>query len=136
MEQPVDRIRISTAGRKQVVDLTDRVNAAIRKAGLTEGLCALFLTHTTAALTTGEIGEGTEEDLLEVVEKMIPRITFQHTHNPSHAWSHMASSVIGPSLTIPVSNGALVLGTWQSVLLVELDGPKQRDIHVRLTASL
>ncbi len=136
MGQPVDRIRISTDGRKQVVDLTDRVNAAIQKAGLTEGLCVLFLTHTTAALTTGEVGEGTEEDLLAVVEQMIPRIKFQHAHNPAHAWSHMASSVIGPSLTIPVSNGALVLGTWQSVLLVELDGPKQRDIHIRLTASL
>ncbi len=136
MGQPVDRIRISTGGRKQVVDLTDRVNGAIQKAGLTEGLCVLFLTHTTAALTTGEVGEGTEEDLLAVVEQMIPRIKFQHAHNPAHAWSHMASSVIGPSLTIPVSNGALVLGTWQSVLLVELDGPKQRDIHIRLTASL
>ena len=128
-------LRVGTTNRKQVVDLTDRIEEKIRKAKLQEGLCALFVTHTTAALTTGEIGEGTEEDFLQVVEQMIPRIEFRHTHNPSHAWSHMASSILGPSLTIPVSAGRLVLGTWQSVMLVELDGPRQRDVHMTLVPS-
>jgi secondary thiamine-phosphate synthase enzyme len=86
-------------------------------------------------LTTGEIGEGTEEDFLQVVAQMIPRIAFRHAHNPPHAWSHMASSILGPSLAIPVSAGRLVLGTWQSVMLVELDGPRQRDVHVTLIPS-
>ena len=58
-------LRISTAHRKQVVDLTDRIEALIRKAKLREGLCSVFVTHTTAAVTTGEIGEGTEEDFLQ-----------------------------------------------------------------------
>ena len=128
-------LRISTSQLKQVVDLTDQVETLIRKAKIREGLCALFITHTTAALTTGEIGEGTEQDLLEVVEQMIPKIQFRHAHNPSHAWSHMASSILGPSLTIPVSAGKLVLGTWQSVLLIELDGPRERDVHVILIPS-
>ncbi len=66
---------------------------------------------------------------------MVPRIHFQHAHNPSHAWSHMASSILGPALTIPVLAGKLVLGTWQSVMLVELDGPRQRDVHVTLVHS-
>ena len=57
-----------------------------------------------------------------MVEQMIPRIHFRHAHDPSHAWSHMASSILGPALTIPVAAGKLVLGTWQSVMLVELDG--------------
>ncbi len=130
-----ETLRFSTRARKEVADLTDRVNSVIGKAGMQEGLCSLFLTHTTAGLTTGEMGEHTEDDLLEVVEKMIPRINFQHAHNPSHAWSHMASSVLGPSLTVPVSGGRLVLGTWQSVLLVELDGPKQREVRVTLIPS-
>ena len=69
---------------------------------------------------TGEVGEGTEDDLLEVVETMIPPIDYRHAHNPSQAWSHMAGSILGPSLTIPISGGRLVLGSWQSVLLVEL----------------
>jgi secondary thiamine-phosphate synthase enzyme len=128
-------LHISTTSRKQVVDLTDRVEAMIRKAKMQEGLCALFVTHTTAALTTGEIGEGTEQDFLQVVEQVIPDIQFRHAHNPSHAWSHMASSILGPSLTIPVSAGKLVLGTWQSVMLVELDGPRDRDVHVTLVPS-
>ena len=104
-------LHISTGSRKQVVDLTDRIEAVIRKAKMTDGLCSLFVSHTTAALTTGEIGEGTEEDFLQVVERMIPRIHFRHAHDPSHAWSHMASSIIGPLLSLPVSGGKLVLGT-------------------------
>jgi secondary thiamine-phosphate synthase enzyme len=128
-------LRIKTASVKEVVDLTDQVESLIRKAKMQEGLCSIFVTHTTAGLTTGEIGEGTEKDLLEVVEKMVPSIHFRHAHDPSHAWSHMASSILGPSLSIPVSSGKLVLGTWQSVMLVELDGPRERTIHVTLLTS-
>ena len=83
-------LRISTTARKQVVDSTDQVEAVIRKAKMQEGLCSLFITHTTAALTTGEVGEGTEQDFLQVVEQMIPRIHFRHAHDPSHAWSDIA----------------------------------------------
>lgn len=128
-------LRISTGSLKEVVDLTDRIESLIRHAKVQEGLCSLFITHTTAALTTGEIGEGTEKDLLQVVEQMIPPIRFRHAHDPSHAWSHMASSILGPSLSIPISAGKLVLGTWQSVMLVELDGPRERTIHVTLLGS-
>lgn len=130
-----EALRISTSNLKQVVDLTDQLEAVIRQAKMQEGLCTLFVTHTTAALTTGEIGEGTEQDFLQVVEQMIPSIHFRHAHDPSHAWSHMVSSILGPSLTIPVSAGKLVLGTWQSVMLVELDGPRERDVHVTLVPS-
>jgi secondary thiamine-phosphate synthase enzyme len=86
-------------------------------------------------LTTGEIGEGTEVDLLQIVELMIPKIAFRHAHDPSHAWSHMAASILGPSLTIPISANKLVLGTWQSVMLIELDGPREREIHAMLIQS-
>ena len=127
-----DVLHIRTTAVKEIVNLTDRLETVIRKANLQEGLCSLFVTHTTAALTTGEIGEGTDDDLLVVVEELIPRIRFQHAHNPAHAWSHMASSLLGPSLTVPVSAGQLVLGTWQSVMLVELDGPRERTVHVTL----
>lgn len=129
MSQP---LRIATTRAKEAVDLTERVNELVKASGVQEGLCVLFVTHTTAALTTGEVGEGTEEDLLEIVEQVIPRIRFRHAHDPGHAWSHMASSILGPSLAVPVSDGRLMLGTWQSVLLIELDGPRHRDVHVRL----
>jgi secondary thiamine-phosphate synthase enzyme len=125
-------LQVATTRAKEAVDLTERVTDAIAAAGIQEGLCVLFVAHTTAALTTGEVGEGTEDDLLEVVEQVIPRIRFRHAHNPSHAWSHMASSLLGPSLSIPVTQGRLTLGTWQSILLVELDGPRRRDVHMQL----
>lgn len=128
-------LQVATTRAKEAVDLTERVNDAIAAAGIQEGLCVLFVAHTTAALTTGEVGEGTEEDLLEVVEQVIPRIRFRHAHNPSHAWSHMASSLLGPSLTLPVSQGRLILGTWQSILLIELDGPRRRDIHMQVISA-
>jgi secondary thiamine-phosphate synthase enzyme len=128
-------VRVATSRRKQIVDLTARVNELIRQAKLQEGLCSLFLAHTTAALTTGEVGEGTEDDLLDVVEQMIPKIQFRHAHDPAHAWSHMAASILGPSLTLPIRDGALALGAWQSVLLVELDGPRQREVHVMWSPS-
>ena len=129
------QLQVNTTELKQIVDVTDQVQGVIRQAKLKEGLCMVFVTHTTAAITTGEIGEGTEQDFLQIVEQMIPRIQFRHAHDPSHAWSHMASSILGPSLTIPVSGGKLVLGTWQSVMLVELDGPRERNVYVTLVSS-
>ena len=129
------RLLINTTELKQIVDLTDQVQAVIRRSKMTSGLCSVFVTHTTAAVTTGEIGEGTEQDFLQIIEEIIPRIRFRHAHDPSHAWSHMASSLLGPSLTIPVSDGQLLLGTWQSVMLVELDGPRERQVYVTCVAS-
>jgi secondary thiamine-phosphate synthase enzyme len=129
-------MHIETQHLKEIVDLTARLNAQVKNEDMTEGMCHVFVTHTTAAVTTGEIGEGTEEDLLDVVQQMIPSIAFRHGHDPSHAWAHMASSVLGPSLSIPVSGGQLVLGTWQSVLFVELDGPRQRQVAVQLVSAL
>jgi secondary thiamine-phosphate synthase enzyme len=130
VHRAMETLRVETSKLKDVVDLTARVNGAIKKHKVKGGLCHLFLTHTTAALTTGEVGEGTEEDLLDIVQEIIPRIRFRHGHDPSHAWSHMASSILGTSLTIPIASGELVLGTWQSVLLIEMDGPRQREVHL------
>lgn len=127
-----DVLRVNTATLKEIVDLTERIQSVIQRAEMREGVCTLFVTHTTAALTTGEIGEGTEQDLLEVAEQIIPSIRFRHAHDPSHAWSHMAASILGPSLTLPIVDGRLALGTWQSVMLVELDGPRERTVYVTL----
>jgi len=85
-------------------------------------------------LAVGEVGEGTEEDLMEVLEKIIPRIRFRHGHDPSHAPDHMISSLLGPSLSVPVLGGKLALGTWQRVLLLEFNGPRERSVAVHLAA--
>ncbi|WP_447969824.1 secondary thiamine-phosphate synthase enzyme YjbQ [Nitrospira sp. M1] len=126
----MDTFQVKTKKLKDIVDITSKLNRMIEEKDVQSGLCHVFLAHTTAALTTGEIGEGTEEDFLDVAEEIIPTIRFRHAHDPSHAWSHMAGSLIGASLTLPVMNRALCLGTWQSVLLVELDGPRERQLVV------
>ena len=131
----METFQVKTTTLKEIVDLTPKLNRIIKEKDLQNGLCHVFLPHTTAALTTGEIGEGTEKDLLEVAQKIIPQIKFRHAHDPSHAWSHMAASLIGASLTLPVMDGELRLGTWQSVLLIELDGPRERQLVVGLAPT-
>ena len=132
----METFQVKTNNLKDIVDLTPKLNRIIQGKDFQTGLCHVFLPHTTAALTTGEIGEGTEQDFLEVAEQIIPRIRFRHAHDPSHAWSHMAASLIGASLTLPVREGELHLGTWQSVLLVELDGPRERQLMVGLAPTV
>jgi secondary thiamine-phosphate synthase enzyme len=131
----METFQVKTKKLKDIVNLTPKLNRIIQSANFQKGLCHVFLPHTTAAVTTGEIGEGTEEDLLDVAEKIIPQINFRHAHDPSHAWSHMAASLIGASLTLPVLDGELRLGTWQSVLLIELDGPRERQLVVGLAPT-
>src|SRR6185436_15209363 len=106
-------LTISTRRDKQVLDITDRVTRCVSESEVRDGLCNVFVTHTTACITTGEAIEGTDEDLMEVLEKIIPAIRFRHAHDPSHAPDHMISSIVGASLTVPVRGGELVLGTWQ-----------------------
>ncbi len=132
----METFQVKTKNLKDIVDLTPKLNGIIQGKDFQNGLCHVFLPHTTAALTTGEIGEGTEQDFLEVAEQIIPRIRFRHAHDPSHAWSHMAASLIGATLTLPVKDGELCLGTWQSVLLVELDGPRERQLMVGLALTV
>jgi secondary thiamine-phosphate synthase enzyme len=127
---PSTTITISTQRDKQVVDITDRVEQCLRGSGIGDGLCNIFVLHTTAALTTGEAIEGTDEDLMETLERLIPKIRFRHAHDPSHAPDHMISSIVGASLTLPIIGGKLHLGTWQRVLLVECNGPRRRTVVV------
>src|SRR6266850_6513621 len=125
---PSTTVTISTQRDKQALDITDRVQQFVSELAISAGLCSVFVTHTTAAITTGESIEGTDEDLMEVLERIIPDIKFRHHHDPSHAPDHMISSIVGASLTIPINGGKLQLGTWQRVLLVECNGPRDRRI--------
>jgi secondary thiamine-phosphate synthase enzyme len=129
---PTTTVRIATKRDKQVIDITDRVQQFLLQSGARDGLCNVFVTHTTACITTGEAIEGTDEDLMEVLEKIIPAIRFRHAHDPSHAPDHMISSIVGASLTVPVRGGELVLGTWQRLLFVECNGPRNREVVITL----
>jgi len=124
---------IPTTQKREIVDLTDRVQQLIDNANLNHGTCHLFVQHTTAAITTGEMGENTPDDFLNFLAKLVPTMEFRHTHDPSHAPDHMLASLVGQSLTIPAEAGKLALGTWQRIYLVEFDGPRERSVIVTMT---
>lgn len=128
-------IVVTSDRSRQVIDLTDEVNRQIVLHNLLEGLCLLHVQHTTAAITVGEMGEGTEEDVLDVLFEIVPKLPFRHRHNPGHAPAHMISSIIGTSLSLPIAQGKLAFGTVQSVLFLELDGPQERTVHLQFLAQ-
>jgi secondary thiamine-phosphate synthase enzyme len=123
-------LQVKTTKPKQVVDITDTIAEKVQQSDVTDGLCSLFVLHTTASITTADLDPGTDLDMLDLLEALVPDISFRHPHNPAHVPDHIFSSLIGPSLTIPVNDKKLVLGTWQRVVLVELDGPRERDVMV------
>ncbi|RME30839.1 YjbQ family protein [Candidatus Woesearchaeota archaeon] len=119
--------------KQGVVDITEEVQQEIARSGVMDGLCALFVQHTSAALFVNENDEKIPEDLFDVLERLIPEqpaVAYRHADGNAHA--HLKASIIGPSLVVPVAKGRLALGTWQRVLLVEFDGPRQRNVSVTL----
>ena len=128
----MDVLDIKTNNKDEVVDITDTINEIIAKSNKANGVCVLNLLHTTCALTTADLDSGTDEDLLEVLRKMLPKIAYRHPHDPSHAEDHMLSSIVGTSISLIFQDKSLVLGTWQRVILVELNGPKTRKIAYSL----
>jgi len=110
---------VDTSGRL-VTDVTDRVAAFAREAG-GDGLAHVFLPHATAGLALMETGSGSESDLAEAVERLLPRDDrYRHRHGAAgHGGDHLLPVLISPSLTLPVEDGRLVLGTWQSVVIVD-----------------
>jgi secondary thiamine-phosphate synthase enzyme len=123
-------ITIRTRKKDEVVDITETVETHLQEMGNEEGVCTLFVSHTTCALTTADLDPGTDLDFLDALRRLLPYIAYRHPHDPSHTPDHILSSMIGSSLAIPYRNRRLLLGTWQRVVLVELDGPRQRTVHI------
>ncbi|MCJ7804179.1 YjbQ family protein, partial [Patescibacteria group bacterium] len=103
-------IRFQTKEKKQILDITEEIEKNLKELKAKNGLGHLFVTHTTCCLTTADLDPGTDLDTLEALEKIFPKGNYRHPHNPAHVGDHIISSIIGPSLTIPVENGKLVLG--------------------------
>ena len=123
---------INSSRKKQVIDITEILNKELPDGG---GLCNLFILHTTAALTTADLDPGTDLDMLDAFETMVPKLKYRHPHDPSHVGDHIISSLIGASLTLPFSKGELILGSWQRVVLIEFDGPRERQIVLNIIKS-
>jgi secondary thiamine-phosphate synthase enzyme len=129
-------LRLETEGEGQIVDLTEGVLAVVRQSGVSQGVVSVFVTGSTAAVTTMEYEPGGIQDLQQTLERLVPRAR-DYAHNvmngDDNAHSHLRASLLGPSETIPLVGGRLVLGTWQQLVLIELDDrPRQREIHVQV----
>lgn len=120
-------LTFKTSENRQVIDITGEVQKVLKS---DNSLANIFVAHTTCAVTTADLDPGTDLDLLDAVWEMIPKLNYRHPHNPAHVPAHLASSIIGPAVSVPVSGGKLALGTWQRIILIELDGPRERKIVV------
>src|SRR5579864_322516 len=130
------RLIIKTAKKREVLDITDLVEDQLDDRGVESGICNLFLLHTTAALTTADLDPGTDLDMLDAFEIMVPKLDYRHEHNPEHVPDHILSAMIGCSLGLAVESGLLLLGTWQRIVLVELDGPHEREMVISLIETV
>jgi secondary thiamine-phosphate synthase enzyme len=132
----MQRLTIKTHRKREILDITDQMEALLRKQHASHsGACHLVVLHTTAALTTADLDPGTDADMLDAFERIIPKLNYRHPHDPEHVPDHILSTLIGTSLTLLAENGALVLGTWQRAILVELDGPRQREIAIGFVST-
>ena len=120
-----EEIILSTSKKQELIDITGRINAIIKKSKIKNGICSIFAAHATAAIIINENYDANVcLDLLDALNKLIPSGIWRHDRIDNNADAHIKSAILGPSETIPIKNGKLELGQWQSVAFVELDGPR------------
>lgn len=124
-------LRIRTTLKREMIDLTAEVARIVAQDGLAEGLCSVYTPHATAAIVVNENDDPNVcVDTLDALDRLIPGGIWRHDRVDGNAASHIQAAILGPGETIPVRDGRLCLGTWQAVMLVELDGPRERRVLV------
>jgi len=125
-------ILIKTNKKKQVIDITQKILEVVWKSKIREGIVVVFAKHTTCALFINEkADEGLKDDIIKTADKIVlEKDNYKHDRVDNNTQSHILSSFIGTSIAIPVSDGKLDLGTWQGIMLFELDGPREREVVV------
>jgi len=126
------RLSVKTNSQTEMIDATALVQEQVTESGISNGLCVVFVPHTTAAVTINESADpAVRQDILMVLNKVIPwKEAYRHMEGNSPA--HLKTSIIGSSETIMVENGRLVLGTWQGIFFCEFDGPRTRKLDIRM----
>jgi secondary thiamine-phosphate synthase enzyme len=128
-------LTIKTAARFEMIDITGRVAALVRKSGITQGVCHAFVPHTTAAVTINENADpDVPRDILAALDRIVP-LSESYLHAEGNTAAHVKASLLGSSQTLLIEDGSLVLGTWQSLFFCEFDGPRTRKVLVKLTAD-
>ncbi len=122
---------VRTRRKRELVDITKRVQEAVRASGVEEGMCCVYVPHATAAVVVNENADPQVcEDLLDALAKLFPDGVWRHDRVDNNASAHLKAAVTGPGQVIPVLRGQLALGRWQAVMLAEFDGPRERTVMV------
>jgi secondary thiamine-phosphate synthase enzyme len=126
----VQTLSVATSARVEMVDITAQVAGAIREEKVADGIAVVFVPHTTAAVTINENADpDVTRDIVAETNKIVP-FDDRYQHSEGNSAAHIKTCLYGPSLTVIVSGGRPVLGTWQAIYLCEFDGPRHRKVHV------
>lgn len=128
-------ITIQTPPKESLLDITGQVNEVVQTSGIKEGICVVFVPHTTAGLTINSyIDPATIQDISNEIRRLVPtRVDFEHIYDtPADAAGHIKSTLVGATLALIVTGGQLLLGGSQGLLFCEFDGPRTRKVHVRV----
>lgn len=127
-----EKIRVKTTSRVQFVDITSEVVKVIEKSGVKNGLCVVFVPHTTAGVTLNENADPTvRRDIMDTLSVIVPE-NGRYSHLEGNADAHIKASLVGSSVTLIVEEGRPVFGTWQGIYLCEFDGPRVRTVYVKV----
>jgi secondary thiamine-phosphate synthase enzyme len=126
---------IKTSARFEMIDITARVAALVRESGIKQGVCHAFVPHTTAAVTINENADpNVPRDILTALDRIVP-LSDRYRHAEGNSAAHIKAALFGSSQTLLIDDGAIVLGTWQSLFLCDFDGPRTRKVLVKLTGD-
>ncbi|MFP3868174.1 MAG: secondary thiamine-phosphate synthase enzyme YjbQ [Desulfobacteraceae bacterium] len=128
----IHTLSVQTSAQTELIDITPQVQEVVRQNNLKEGVCHIFVPHTTAAVTINENADpSVKSDILMILNKLIsPQEPYRHLEGNSPA--HIKASLIGPLETVFIEDGRLVLGTWQGIFFCEFDGPRRRKFNIKL----
>lgn len=125
-------LNVRSSRRVELKDVTAEVEAAVRELGCKEGVCHLYVPHTTAGLLINEVDDpAVARDIEATLDKLVPRSS-QYSHAEGNADSHIKSALAGSSQTVFIENGRLALGRWQGIFFAEFDGPRTRELRVKI----
>lgn len=132
----ITKFEIATQKRSQMIDITAKVQSFVDKSGISEGTVLVFCPHTTAAITINENADpAVTHDILLTLNELIPQHQTAYKHSEGNSDAHVKSSLVGPSISLIISDGNLLLGTWQAVYFCEFDGPRTRHVHLQISGS-
>lgn len=126
----MESIDIRTRSRTEMIDVTKLIAECVRRSGVKEGTCVIYVPHTTAAVTINEGADpSVKSDIINTLNRLVP-FEAGYSHTEGNSAAHIKSTIVGVSRTVPVKDADLLLGTWQSIFFCEFDGPRSRKLHV------